>query len=119
MAGQVFLSHTSDMAKSRAGRPFARAALDAVVRAGMTPVDMRFFAASDGSPAQYCRQRVRECEIYVAVVGFQYGSLVPGETLSYTELEFQEAQDAGLPRLVFLLEETACPAGLADADRAR
>jgi Domain of unknown function (DUF4062) len=50
-----------------------QAALDAVNRAGMAPVDMRYFAAREGMPADYCRQRVRECEIYVAVIGFRYG----------------------------------------------
>ena len=70
------------------------------------------------APADYCRARVRECEIYVAVVGFRYGSVVPGEVVSYTEMEFGEAGGAGLPRLVFLLEETAgLPGELADADR--
>ena len=68
----------------------------------MAPVDMRHFAARDGSPADYCQQRVRECEIYVAVIGFQYGSLVPGEDVSYTELEFRggesgRAAAAGFP----------------------
>jgi lysophospholipid acyltransferase (LPLAT)-like uncharacterized protein len=92
--------------------------MDAVARAGMTPVDMRYFAASDGQPAEYCRMRVRECEIYVAVVGFNYGSMVPGEAVSYTEMEFQAASAAGLPRLVFLQEEAAdSPIGLADLDR--
>src|SRR5262249_9532309 len=53
------------------------------------------------------------------VVGFRYGSLVPGETVSYTELEFIEATNAGVPRLVFLLDDTAdIPADLIDADRA-
>ena len=81
----------------------------------MTPVDMRYFAASDGQPAEYCRIRVRECEIYVAVVGFNYGSMVPGEAISYTEMEFQAASAAGLPRLVFLQEEAVdSPIGLAD-----
>jgi hypothetical protein len=82
----------------------------------MAPVDMRHFAARDGSPADYCQQRVRECEIYVAVVGFQYGSLVPGEDVSFTELEFRAASLAGIPRLVFLLDEAACPADLRDPD---
>jgi tetratricopeptide (TPR) repeat protein len=116
--GQVFVSHTSDMAVFPAGRSFVQAALDGVTRAGMAAVDMRYFAARDGSPAEYCRQRVAECEIYVAVVGFRYGSLVPDKAVSYTELEFAAAAAAGLPRLVFLLEDTVgVPAGLADADR--
>ena len=116
--GQVFVSHTSDMARFPAGRSFVQAALDAVGRAGMAPVDMRHFAARDGEPADYCRARVRECEIYVALIGFRYGSLVPDEAVSYTELEFQAATGAGLPRLVFLLDEAAdLPAGQADANR--
>src|SRR5215472_10009187 len=115
--GQVFVSHTSDMARFPAGRSFVQAALDAVGRAGMAPVDMRYFAARVGAPAEYCRRRVRECEVYVVVVGFCHGSMVPGEAVSYTELEFQEAGAAGLPRLVFLLgEDAGIPAMLADAD---
>jgi transcriptional regulator with XRE-family HTH domain len=115
---QVFVSHTSDMAAYPLGRSFAQAAIDAVGRAGMASVDMRYFSARDGTPADYCRQRVRECEVYVAVVGFQYGSLVPHEAVSYTELEFHTATAVGIPRLVFMLDEDACPRDLADHDRA-
>jgi transcriptional regulator with XRE-family HTH domain len=117
--GQVFVSHTSDMARFPKSRPFVRAAVDAVSRAGMAPIDMKYFAAQDEEPADYCRARVRGCEIYVAVIGFRYGSMVPGHEISYTELEFAAATAAGLPRLVFLLDESAgMAAGLADADRA-
>src|ERR1022692_2166206 len=117
--GQVFVSHTSDMAVFPQGRSFVQAAGDAVARAEMAPVDMRYFAAWDGKPADYCRQRVGTCEIYVAVVGFRYGSMVPGETVSYTELEFKAASAAGLPRLVFLLDEAAdLPPDLAEAEPA-
>jgi tetratricopeptide (TPR) repeat protein len=98
-------------------RSFTQAALDAVSRAGMAPVDMRHFSAREGSPADYCRERVRECEIYVAVVGLQYGSLVPGEEVSFTELEFEQAAAVGVPRLVFLLDETAFPHAPSDVDR--
>ena len=51
---QVFVSHTSDMARCPEGRSFVQAALDAVVRARLIPVDMRHFAARDGRPADYC-----------------------------------------------------------------
>lgn len=53
-----------------------QAALDAVTASGIAPVDMRYFAARDSQPAEYCRSRVRECAIYVAVIGFRYGSIV-------------------------------------------
>jgi tetratricopeptide (TPR) repeat protein len=113
---QVFVSHTSDLAGFPASRSFVQAALDAVGRAGMAPVDMRYFAARDGQPAEYCQQRVRECEVYVAVVGFRYGSIAPGREVSYTELEFEAATESGIPRLVFLLAEDVRPADLADTD---
>ena len=117
-ADRVFVSHTSDMAQFPEGRSFVQAALDAVGRAGMTPLDMRYFAASNSEPADYIRQRVRECGIFVAVVGFRYGSILPGKAVSYTELEFDEATVAGLPRLVFLLDDTvSLPGQLRDEDR--
>jgi Domain of unknown function (DUF4062) len=114
---RVFVSHTSDLGSFPAGRTYVQAVLDAVARAGMAAVDMRYFAAREGQPADYCQRRVRECDVYVAVVGFRYGSLVPGEMVSYTELEFVEAGMAGLPRLVFLLDDSA-DAHAADVDRA-
>jgi tetratricopeptide (TPR) repeat protein len=115
---RVFLSHTSDMAAFPGDRTFVQAALAAVGRAGMVGVDMGYFAAREGRPAEYCRQRVRESDVYVAVVGFRYGSVVAGDSVSYTELEFQEATATGIPRLVFLVDDVDDLPGLAtDADR--
>jgi len=113
---RVFLSHTSDMARFPEDRSFVQAALDAVGRAQLASVDMRYFAARDDRPADYCRQQVLACDIYVAIIGFRYGSVIAGEGASYTEREFRVASNAELPRLVFLLAEAACPAGLADVD---
>lgn len=72
--GSVFISHTSDLADYPPGLSFARAAVDAVLKAGLRPVDMAQFAAREDTPAAYCERRVRECDIYLAVVGFRYGS---------------------------------------------
>ncbi len=115
---RVFLSHTSDMAEFPRSRSFVRSALDAVSRAGMATVDMRYFPAGDSDAADYCRQRVRECQVLVGVIGFRYGSIVPNELVSFTEMDINEAGTAGITRLIFLLDEEAnIPASLIDARR--
>jgi hypothetical protein len=71
---------------------------------------MRHFAASNMDPAALCEREVRESDVYVAIVGLDYGTPVPGRPeLSYTQLEFETATRLQLPRLVFLGKEEALP----------
>ena len=80
---------------------------------GHVPVDMADFPAADQVPADLCRERVRGCEVYVGVLGIRYGSPVRDEPeVSYTELEFDTATEAGMPRLVFLLDTDAADVGI-------
>ena len=110
---RVFLSHTSELREFPAGMSYVAAVERAVSAAGHVIVDMADFPAADKPAAQVCAERVRECDVYVGVLGTRYGSLVQDRPeVSYTELEFDIATEATLDRLVFLLDTEAADVGI-------
>jgi tetratricopeptide (TPR) repeat protein len=105
---RVFLSHTSELREYPQDGSYLAQVERAVAADGHVPVDMADFPAADKLPAEFCQERVRGCDVYVGIFGTRYGSPVRDRPeVSYTELEFETATEAGLPRLVFLLDTSA------------
>jgi WD40 repeat protein len=120
---RVFVSHTVELARFPEKRSFVDAVCAAVRRAGGVAVVMADFGARDQRSPEVCEAEVCGCDVYLGVIGFRYGTPVVGrdDGVSYTEFEFEVAGRAGMPRLVFLLDETitTVPVALVDVDRGR
>ena len=111
---RVFLSHTSELRNfPEKGKSYVAEAERAISAAGHVIVDMADFPAADQPAARLCAELVRGCDVYVGVLGTRHGSPVWDKPeVSYTELEFDTATAAGLPRLVFLLDTAAADVGI-------
>jgi WD40 repeat protein len=119
---RVFVSHTSELAEYPAGQSFVDAACAGVRRVDAVPVAMTDLGARKDVPLDACREEVLGCDVHLSVIGFRYGSpiLERADRVSYVEFEFEVATAAGMPRLVFLLDEhTPMPPALIDDDRGR
>jgi hypothetical protein len=104
----VFISHTSELRDFPKGQSYVAAVERAISAAGHVIVDMADFPVTEQPPSQVCVERVQSCDVYVGVLGTRYGSPVRDKPeVSYTELEFDAAAEAELPRLVFLLDTDA------------
>lgn len=110
---RVFISHTSELRDFPMGGSYVAAVERAVSACGHVIVDMADFPAADQPAAQLCRERVEGCQVYVGVLGTRFGSPVRDKPeVSYNELEFDAATDAGLDRLVFVLDTGAADVGI-------
>ena len=118
---RVLLSHTSDFGDRPArGNSYIEAAFRALDRAAVVVADMSLMPATECSPKQVSEALAKDTDLYIGIIGWRYGSPVrESPELSYTQLEFRAAAEAGVPRLVFLLTEEFKPkdAGEPNFDR--
>ena len=77
---------------------------DAVLVAGMVPVGMERFTASERPTVEKCQQLARQCEVLVCIVAHRYGWIPEGHEVSITELEYRAARAAGRSCFVFQLD---------------
>ncbi|MBZ5525313.1 MAG: DUF4062 domain-containing protein [Acidobacteriia bacterium] len=94
---QVFISSTFDLKEER------QAAIEAVLERGHIPISLEMFSPSSESGLHVVETAMRDSQVFLQILGHRYGSLVPGEGISYTELEYDIAQKLGLIILTFVL----------------
>src|ERR1017187_1419974 len=82
--------------------------IDRLMRAGVTVDPMEMWTAAGDEPKELSKERVRDCDICVLLVGFRRGFVPRGEERSITQMEFDEARkNDDMELLVFLAKEDA------------
>lgn len=66
-------------------------------------IGMEFFGSDPAKPAAYCVDKVRESDLYIGLVGRNYGSIDAASGMSFTQLEYESAADH-IPCLIYFKE---------------
>lgn len=99
---RVFISSTySDL------KDYREAVYVTARRLGHETLAVEDWAATEKPPLQRSLADLRASDVAVFLIGWRYGYVPPGQQYSITELEYQEASQAGIPCLVFLTEDHA------------
>lgn len=95
---QVFISSTFvDLKEERNEVMRALLELDCI------PTGMELFPAADDSQWEVIKPIIDNCDYYVLILGGRYGS-TNKNGISYTELEYNYANEKGIPTIAFLHE---------------
>lgn len=99
---QVFISSTfSDLQEER------QAAVSAVLKAGHIPAGMELFTSGDHSQMATIKEWIDESDVYMLILGGRYGSIERNSGISYTELEYDYAQEQSKPSFAVVITENA------------
>lgn len=80
-------------------------------------IAMEDYVSTETKPVEKCCADVRSAHIYIGIIAFRYGYIPDGYDKSITHLEYEAAGDAGIPRLLFLIDESApWPVNMLDDD---
>jgi hypothetical protein len=97
---QIFVSSTfQDLAEQR------KQAIEVIFERGHIPIALERFSASNESDLEVITRAIKDCQVYLLILGHRYGEIVPGRDISFTELEFEIAESNGLLVLPFILKQ--------------
>lgn len=95
----VFVSSTKeDLEEYRVALLKSFPSLDVLYRG------MEFFGSRSQKPIKTMLAELRQCDVYLGIIGHRYGSIDAETKLSYTELEYQKAVEFGIEVKCFIIE---------------
>lgn len=95
---RVFISSTSDM------KSFRKIVKDRVEACEMYPDMYENWGQGNDYPRDMCCKHVLQSDIFVCILGAKYGFIEPIWDKSMTEIEYRIALNAGLPILIYVIE---------------
>lgn len=95
---KVFISSTSDM------KPFRQILKERVEACEMYADMYENWGQGNDYPRDMCCKHVLQSDIFVCILGAKYGFVEPMWDKSMTEIEYRIAQNAGLPILIYVIE---------------
>jgi formylglycine-generating enzyme required for sulfatase activity len=76
----------------------------AVLAANMFPIGMEHFTASAYPTVEECKRKVKEADVFVGIIAYRYGWIPDSSNISITEIEYETAEKANKPILMFVLD---------------
>ena len=65
-------------------------------------IRMEDFGARDWDVDTFCRKQVKDCDLFIGIIGHRFGDGPDGSKESFTQREYKAAVEAKLPRLLFM-----------------
>ncbi|MGD1890808.1 MAG: tetratricopeptide repeat protein [Cyclobacteriaceae bacterium] len=74
---------------------------------GAVDISMEHFGARDARPKEECIRLIEdETDVFVGIYAFRYGYIPEEDAISITETEYHAAAAAGIPRHIYLVDES-------------
>ena len=86
-------------------RKYREAVNKTLKQMGYEDVAMEYYAAEGRPPLNRCLEDVEDCDIYVCIVAWHYGSIPEGKVDSFTQMEYDHARKHYKKILIFLQDE--------------
>lgn len=106
----VFISSTArDLGEYRSQ------VMEACLRADMVPRMMEHLPAVDADAVHVAMELLDNADVYIGLFAHRYGYIPRGYDVSIAQIEYERAVERGIPRLIFLMDDSV-PVPVAEVD---